>query len=61
MKAEELEDLKIYSNVLNENINTINVLGSLLDAKIREADRCLKSFKRHVDEADALQNTRKNH
>lgn len=50
MKAEELEDLQIYSKVLNDDFITISVLSSILEAKIRKLQRCIKLFKEHVDE-----------
>ncbi len=60
MKADELEDLQIYSQILSNNINTINVLSSIVYARIQETDRCLRNFKRFVDDK-LLQNTRQNH
>ncbi len=60
MKAEELEDLEIYSKVFDENFETISVLSSVLLSYIHQTLRCLNSFKEHVDEIK-LQNTRKNH
>lgn len=60
MKADELEDLKIYSKVLSENMNTISVLGSLLEVRICDAVRCMQGFKEHVNDI-SLKYTRKNH
>lgn len=60
MKAEELEDLQVYSDVLSGNINAISVLSAILESQIRDTKKYVKFFKEHVDE-NALKNARKNH
>lgn len=60
MKAEELDDLKIYSSVLDDDLTRISVLSSLLYAQIRDTERHVGNFKGYVDE-NALKNAGKNH
>lgn len=60
MKAEELEDLQIYSKVLNDDFVTISVLISILEAQIRKTQRCLNGFKEHIDEK-VSKNASQNH
>lgn len=60
MKADELEDLQVYSKVFDDYFTRISVLLSLLENLINQAGRCIKLFKENVDEK-ALQNARKNH
>lgn len=55
MKAEELEDLKVYSTVLSDDFTRISVLSSVLEAQIRQAQRCVRFFKEHVDEIKTKQ------
>ncbi len=60
MNAEELEDLKIYSKIFNDDFTRISVLHSLLDSQIRQTSRTIKLFKEQVDE-QVLKNTCQNH
>lgn len=50
MKAEELESLEVYSTVLNDDFTKITALSSVLEAQIRQTQRCVRFFKEHVDE-----------
>lgn len=50
MKVEELEHLEVYSTVLTDDFTRISVLSSVLEAQIRQAQRCVRFFKEHVDE-----------
>lgn len=49
MKAEELEDLKVYSDVLNGSLTTISVLSTILESEIRDTRHYIKFFKEHVN------------
>lgn len=60
MKAEELEDLKVYSTVLYDDFTRISVLTSILETQVRQTRLCVQSFKDYADEK-ALKDAGKNH
>lgn len=58
MKAAELENLKIYSYVLSDDIVRIAVLSFLLDNQIRQIQSRIGLLKGYINE---LENAGQNH
>lgn len=58
MKAEELENLKAYSDILSGSLTTISVLSKILESEIRDTRHYVKFFKEHVNEIKALKDAR---